>query len=123
MKAKIFAVILALAIVWVMFSGYSGSGDGNKPPAGLKENPASDFDYKYVAAQSGIKITKYTGTSIRVRIPEKIEGEPVTVIKSAFSGSGIIEVYIPNSVTSIGYEAFSGCTGLTSVTYKGNIQL
>ena len=40
----------------------------------------------------------------------------------AFSGcSGLTSVTIPNSVTSIGYRAFSGCSGLTSVTIPNSV--
>ena len=44
-------------------------------------------------------------------------GNSVTSIgKDAFSGcSGLESIEIPNSVTSIGYEAFSGCTGLKKI--------
>ena len=40
----------------------------------------------------------------------------------AFSGcSGLTSVTIPNSVTSIGYSAFLDCTGLTSVTIPNSV--
>jgi hypothetical protein len=40
----------------------------------------------------------------------------------AFSGcSGLTSVTIPNSVTSIGSYAFSGCSGLTSVTIPNSV--
>ena len=42
--------------------------------------------------------------------------------ESAFSGcSGLVSLTIPNSVTSIGVGAFSGCSGLTSVTIPNSV--
>ena len=57
----------------------------------------------------------YTGTYI---IPNGIE----SIAGAAFSGcSGITSVTIPNSVTSIGHSAFYKCYGLTSVTIPNSI--
>lgn len=81
----------------------------------IDENPVSDFEYKAIAG--GVEITKYIGTSIRVRIPEKIEGVTVTSIGDlAFFQTGIMEVIIPNGVSKIGRSAFSGNEALTSIT-------
>lgn len=45
-----------------------------------------------------------------------------SIVDEAFSNcSGITSVVIPNSVTSIGNNAFSGCVGITSVTIGNNV--
>ena len=67
-----------------------------------------------------------TTTVGAVAIPSTLGGQPVTSIGvRAFSGcSGLTSVTIPDSVTSIGDEAFSGCSGLTTLylpaRFEGN---
>jgi len=53
---------------------------------------------------TGLKTINF-GSHVSFSIPEK-----------AFSGTGLTELVIPNFVTSIGKEAFSGCGSLTSLT-------
>ena len=56
-------------------------------------------------------------------ITELVIPNSVTSIGNyAFSGcTGLTSVMIPNSVTSIGNYAFSGCTGLTSINIPNNV--
>jgi hypothetical protein len=74
------------------------------------------LDYIYTANNGAITITGYTGSGGAVSIPSTIDGLPVTSIgEDAFTFSSLTSVIIPNSVTSIGYGAFSASAGLTSV--------
>lgn len=87
----------------------------------------SDFAY-VVMEEEGKKevwLLNYIGDATTVEIPSEIEEMPVTKIyKNCFYGkSSITSVTIPSSVTSIGPYAFSGCSGLTSVTFGENSQL
>ena len=52
----------------------------------------------------------------KVTIPENVNGFTVTSINQySFIGSNLKEIIIPHTVTSIGSEAFSGCSNLRSV--------
>lgn len=54
-------------------------------------------------------------------IPSKMYGKPVTEIGwGAFAWQKhITSITIPNSITSIGYDAFYNCTSLTDIYYQG----
>ncbi len=69
-------------------------------------------------ADNTIAITGYTGSGGDVTIPGSIGQFPVTSIgKMAFAYSYLGSVTIPDSVTNIGYSAFSLCRNLTNVTF------
>lgn len=63
-------------------------------------------------------VSKGTATAAEIVIPAFHQGRPVSAVASgAFSDYSIMtSVVIPDSVTSIGSSAFSGCDGLVSMT-------
>jgi len=76
----------------------------------------------YTANYGAITITKYRGSGGAVSIPSMIGGLAVTSIGAyAFADAGLTSVTIPDSVTSIGNDAFSTCAGLTSVTIGSGV--
>jgi hypothetical protein len=78
--------------------------------------------FNYTTNIGTITITAYTGGGGAVTIPSTITGLPVTSIgDEAFLGSGLTSVIIPDSVTNIGYGAFSGCYSLASVTMGNGV--
>jgi hypothetical protein len=110
-------------------------------PAPLTEGP-----FSYTVKDGAVTIVKYTGTEAIVRIPEKINKMPVTLIgKSAFfncksitrvalpggliqlgdyafdSCAGVTDVEIPSTVTDIGTGAFNRCYALTRITIPDSV--
>ncbi len=121
-KGKRFlAGICALALIF-SFTPVGGYLPGD---AGVEEAKAAESgDWEYKELEDGtVEITRYTGTSKELTIPETIAGKKVTRIGDyAFSESGSLTVVtIPNSITSIGKEAFFDCDNLTMVTIPESI--
>ena len=81
-----------------------------------------DFYYA-INAKNEITITgRNLFSSSFLDIPSTIEGKIVTTIgKSAFEDSSLKSITIPNSVTTIGEDAFENCYSLTSITIPDSV--
>lgn len=87
------------------------------------ESTEDSFEYEELA-NGGLKLTKYKGSGTKAVIPSAINGKTVTIIgNEAFSGcTGLESITIPESVTNIGegagyteYEVFDKCSRLKEI--------
>ena len=65
----------------------------------IEETPVSSFEYEYDAKLEGMRITKYLGKIPKVRVPDKIEGEPVVAVN--IGDAQITHLYLPDTVSEV----------------------
>ena len=112
MKKKVLSLLVFLTLVFA--SAFALSACNNKLDL-LYEINSDNESY-------AVKGIGFENTERNIVIPDSYEGKPVTrICYHAFHGCDLKSVTIPDSVTSIGDEAFSDCYSLTSVTIGNGV--
>ena len=118
---KMMAVFLAFAVLCGLGTGLPQNILPVHHVYAVETSSEDDFSYRLINEGNQVEITKYNGSNATVEIPDNIDGKMVSSIgNSAFKNSAfLINIVIPENVTSIGNNAFDGCTGITKVTVNG----
>ena len=94
--------------------------------AALAEEPKSfrQGNYEYILLDDGsAEISLYLGKGGKVKIPDKLDGHPVTAIGDyVFSGYEITELTVPKGIKSIGTDAFNQCEKLSRVSLPAGLK-
>lgn len=131
-RQALVAVALIAGAIGMGLNGSTVCAEGNR--TGMyneeKQRWVTDngyWEYQYCEDEKEVMILRYTGSEAQPRIPDSIDGKPVTRItgeegfgegeRDAFFGNTIITaVELPHTLIDIGSNAFYGCTNLTSIT-------
>lgn len=115
-------------ISWIAaaFLGVSAaflSASGMKADATLVTGRTPDnIWYRYDSEDDGVTISGYSGTATSIRIPSSINNKPVTGISDlAFQGKQLTSILFPDTLRSIGWRCFDGCSKLESVTLPSGL--
>ena len=120
-KKKVISVILALIIALSAWSVVPFTANAAEVKIAATAETEGDYDYD-VLDDGTAEITGYTGEGGDITIPSTLGGYTVTSIGIiAFGFTELTSVTIPDSVTSIGVQAFSYCSELTSVTIPDSV--
>lgn len=93
----------------------------NETDLEVSDSPSADYTYEEEGGT--ITILSYKGSDRHPTVPDEIGGKPVTKIgENAFSGTDVISVILPESVTEIDWFAFANCSDLTSVTAGSSVK-
>ena len=109
---RLVSALLAVAMLFVMMPVSAFATDAGTTSA----------NYTYTLnSKSEATITKYTGNDGIIEIPKLLNGHKVVAIgaQAFMNCTSLTKVSIPDSITTIDYMAFCGCTNLEEIYFDG----
>lgn len=102
-------------------SGESVSSAATTASAAVFEEKDITVDFTYTILNDNVTVTAYTGKDDIVKIPDEIEGFPVTAVsKEAFKGTAVREVVFPESITVV--KGLGGAEKLEKITLPSSTE-
>ena len=109
MKRKLISFILSIPIVFSV---------------NLFNIHAEELNYTYTVIRNEAVITGFNGTPEKIKLPEKIDGCPVTEIRdnAFFDCKTLKEIELPESLEIIGHHSFYACVSLEKINIPENVK-
>lgn len=117
---KLVIAALAASITACGFSMSTAALTADAAAAAASQEATAD-DYSYISNDDGtVKITGLSGSFGTVAVPSELDGQKVTAIgRRAFEDcTGLSEITLPATVTTIDNYAFFGCDSLKTIKVK-----
>jgi len=124
LKSALYASRAEYDALYSIYQAINKQTDGSSTDADTSVSiPNASDSFRYIKEGEHIVITSYYGTEKEVLVPMYIEGLPVyAIFDRAFSQNNTItSVTIPDSVTKIGWFAFSGCVALKQLSIPSSV--
>ena len=87
-----------------------------------QEAPKATHAYIYEETPDGVILTKYLGTQDHVDIPAAVDGKKVIALGDrVFSDAPVSSVCIPETVETLGWFTFYGCSSLRQVVIPASV--
>ena len=98
------------------YSGGNGFVGNNTDRIINVPNSSIEGDFIFDVTDGVNTLVWYIGNDTQIILPDNYKGKSYIIGANAFyNNTSITSIEIPNSVTSIGYDAFRGCSGLKTV--------
>lgn len=82
----------------------------------------SNPKYNYIVVNGEAILTRYKGNSTEITIPKTIDNlYNVASFGQIFKGTSIVSISIPDSISNIESQAFSGCSSLANISIPSSI--
>lgn len=96
---------------------HSGAVSQPKPPS-----TQQTALYTYQKEGEGVVLTKYLGEAREVTVPGAIDGMRVVgLADSAFAGTSVKSVVLPDTIKTLGWFTFYGCSSLERVSIPASV--
>ena len=120
MKKVLAATLAVCLLLSVSLCGCKKKGEENL----VSYDNAPDSAYSYEIVDDEVIITGFNAQNRAANIPPEIDGKPVTKIKAeAFKLNNTLEeLNMPESILTVGENAFAGCHKLRAVSFSPKLQ-